>query len=249
MNEFIYFEDEKKIVDVNIYNGEQFKILIDGLNDLFQEINLKFREDGIKLLLNNSKIYADIKLIKIQYIVNEQYNYLFKKDISIKIKELYDILNGISHIINIINIYIDEDDKHNLGIKINNKIYKIKIIKTNINKINNLVYYHVNMELSSIGFYKVCLYLKGEKLKIKCSENNVIFKGENNTKLIIYDNKKNIKNPRVIKGLYDIGKIDIYKKYSKLSENINIYMNMDIPNQLIIKYFIGDLGRIYIVIY
>jgi proliferating cell nuclear antigen len=97
-----------------------FKILIESLKDVLKDVNLVFTDNNISLVATNQINSLFIKL-KIKTSSLEEYSCLIKNfRIGINIPSLYKLMKTANNDDSLM-LFIEENDKTNLGINLENK--------------------------------------------------------------------------------------------------------------------------------
>jgi proliferating cell nuclear antigen PCNA len=158
-----------------------------------------------------------------------------------------------------LNMYVNDDDKQTLVIKIVNSekkyetVYKLKLLDINKTQINvPAINCESVIKFDTSEFHKICREMNtiAEHIEIKCTRKSITFscKGdcaERSTTYYTDINSVNInfaKNaPEVVQGIFELKYLVMFSKYSNLCQHIQIYMKNDWP--LCIKYTVATLGK------
>lgn len=169
----------------------------------------------------------------------------------------------------ILSLYIEHDDKSNLGILIKNADakketkYNLKLLDLDDVKIAIPdVIFDAVVTMKSSEFHKICREMSqiAEYVELQCLADKFIFKckGEYASRETTYKNSEdesddssvNIKHasstnktcPEIVQGVFELKNLVMFSKCASLCTDIEIYLKNDYP--LVIKYTVATLGRI-----
>lgn len=269
--------DNRYILYVSTLHTSQFRTIFESLKDPLRDANLKFvmpgnkdgTQDGLSLFATNNQINSlAIKMnlpatsFHIFYLAEE------KVTIGVSMPNLYKLLKLINGD-DSLTLFIEKDDKNNLGIKIENKskqftmINKLKLldvdeengeidIKTdNIVSIFSSEFHRLIKDMSNAAEladiklinienkYNLIICCNGE-LATQEAKYSTAGNGTSCIKVNILNKKKE----SIISGTYDLKNLSLFSKCTNICQTIDIYMMNNYP--LTLKYQIGDLGNIFL---
>ena len=168
-----------------------------------------------------------------------------------------------------LTLYVDNDDKNYLKIKIDNPEqkkatnYKLKLLDLGNQPMHVPdITFDAVVIMNASEFHKICREMSqiAEYVEIKCLKNKIIFtckgdyaercttyrtgegdEGDGITIKLASDNTKK-STPLIIQGIYELRNLVLFSKCSSLCNDIEIYMKNNYP--LVIKYTVATLGRI-----
>lgn len=169
---------------------------------------------------------------------------------------------------NYLRIKIDNNEERK------NTIYRLKLLDMDDEPFEvPEIKYEATMEMRSNEFHKLCREMGGlaTYVEIQCLIDKAIFtcKGEFADRKTTYragteganvgiridhigQNKNKLKkkdaapSPQIVQGIYELKNLVLFGKCGALCDNIEIFMKNNYP--LIIRYTVGSLGRIMLVI-
>jgi proliferating cell nuclear antigen len=182
-------------------------------------------------------------------------------DVGISLVHLHKLIKSLDKD-DTLSMYIDEEDKQNIVLKVDNDeknyktIYRLKLMDINKTsyKIPQTPFESV-IVMDSGEFHKICREMSqiAEYIDIKCTNNSITFtcKGdcaersttytsdENGVKIRMSNNKN--KNT-IVQGIFELKYLVMFTKCANLCNDIQIFMRNDYP--LFIKYTVATLGTI-----
>ena len=200
----------------------------------------------------------------------EMYNIKSEKPILIGLNMLclYKLIKTINSDDKILTLFLEENDTNHLGIKIENgdkntsTIYKLNILDA---PIQHLIIpkseFDAIVTMPSTDFQKIikdmsniCDSINITFVNDSSTKNKLIFSGQGDfaqqqTTLTANNSSSNNSesdNTLLISGKYDLRNLGLFSKCSNLCQNIDLFMKKDFP--LIIKYEIGNLGQVFLII-
>ena len=205
--------------------------------------------------------------IKIRLLSNEFTPYFCKYDkleLGISLINLYKLLKSVDKD-DALSMYVEENDKQNLIMEIENTIkkvkhyYKLKLMDLEpTQKKPSKVDFDVKITMPSAEFHKLCREMSNiaEYVEIKCTSKCIQFtcKGDCAERSTIYKSEEgglNIssegkKTNNIVQGIFELKNIVLFTKCANLCNDIQIYMKNDFA--LTIVYTIATLGTITIAI-
>lgn len=203
--------------------------------------------------------------IKVRLDANEFQPYFCKYDkfeLGICLQNLYKLLKSVDKE-DTMSMYVEENDKQNLIIEIENEekksktFYKLKLLDLNQqHKKTAKIEFDIKITMPSNEFHKLCKEMStiAEYVDIKCTSKNIIFtcKGDCAERSTLYKSEEgglNITNENkkihnIVQGVYELKNIVLFSKCSNLCNDISIYMKNDFA--LTVIYTIATLGTITI---
>jgi len=185
-----------------------------------------------------------------------------KYELGISLHNLYKLLKSVDKD-DILSMYVEENDKQNLIMEIENQdkksktFYKLKLMDLDHQpKKKTKVEFDVKITMSSSEFHKLFREMNNiaEYVEIKCTSKNIIFtcKGDCAERSTIYKSEEgglnisneNKKTQNIIQGIYEIKNIVLFTKCANLCNDLEIFMKNDFA--LTIIYTIATLGTITI---
>lgn len=259
---------DKYILVIKTTQTQIIKTLVESLKEVLRDVNIVFTKNDISLSATNQ---INTLLIKLK-LKTSQFEYYFCKNeeirIGVNIPSLFKLLKRASNN-DSLSIYIDENDKINLGIKLESSNittnYKLKLLDIdpdpehyniskkikydNIISVNSQEFHSLIKNMNDIAEYVEIKFANSNSnpyLSLRCdgdfASQTSIFKINNDNYSNNINIKKNELNDNVISGLYDLKNISLFIKCSQISYQIDLKMGNDIP--LAIKYRIGNLGNL-----
>jgi len=171
----------------------------------------------------------------------------------------------------ILSLYVEHDDKSNLGIQIKNTDekketkYKLKLLDLDDVKMTIPdVIFDAVVTMNSSEFHKICREMNqiADYVELQCLRDKIIFKckGDYAERETIYKNSDgesdqssvNINHastnptstnaPDIVQGVFELKNLVLFSKCASLCTDIEIYLKNNYP--LVIKYTVATLGRI-----
>jgi len=203
--------------------------------------------------------------IRVKLAANDFTEYFCKYDkleLGISLPNLYKLLKSVDKD-DTLSIYVEENDKQNLIMEIENEekksktFYKLKLMDLDHQyKKPNTVEFDIRIVMPSSEFHKLCREMNNiaEYVEIKCTNKNIIFtcKGDCAERSTIYKSEEgginitneNKKNQNIVQGIYELKNIVLFTKCASICNEIQIWMKNDFA--LTIIYTIATLGTITI---
>jgi proliferating cell nuclear antigen len=241
-----------------------FRDMIKAIKDILTDVTITFTSDRIKItrMDNTHTILVAIDLYKEKF---EFYECNADKIIiCVNIYNLFKIIEPITND-DTLTMYINKADCEGnfinyLSLRYENEkieqsyTQKLRLIEPDQYELNipDVVYSTV-IKLPSVDFQKIVRGLSGvsDRVEIKSVENKLIFscKGSFASSEIIrlesdgsmeFIQKSDV--PKVILGEFSLKSLSNFIKCTPLCTHLEMYLENDLP--LIVKYNVGDLGRI-----
>lgn len=203
--------------------------------------------------------------IKVRLDANEFDPYFCKYErleLGISLQNLYKLLKSVDKD-DVMSFYVEENDRQNLIIEIENKekkcktFYKLKLMDLDQPpKKTAKIEFDIKITMPSTEFHKLCREMNNiaEYVDIKCTSKNIIFtcKGDCAERSSIYKSEEgglnisneNKKNHNIVQGIYELKNIVLFTKCANLCNDIEIFMKNDFA--LTVVYTIATLGTITI---
>jgi proliferating cell nuclear antigen PCNA len=185
-----------------------------------------------------------------------------KFEMGISLHNLYKLLKSVDKD-DILSMYVEENDKQNLIMEIENQdkksktFYKLKLMDLDHQpKKSAKVEFDIGITMPANEFHKLFREMNNiaEYVEIKCTSKNIIFtcKGDCAERSTIYKSEEgglnisnqNKKNQNIVQGIYEIKNIVLFTKCASLCNDLEIYMKNDFA--LTVIYTIATLGTITI---
>jgi|LauGreDrversion4_2_1035121.scaffolds.fasta_scaffold44619_3 proliferating cell nuclear antigen len=185
-----------------------------------------------------------------------------KLELGVSLINLYKLLKSVDKD-DTMSMYVEENDRQNLIIEIENQekksktFYKLKLMDLDQQpKKTAKIEYDIKITMPSTEFHKLCREMNNiaEYVDIQCTSKNIIFtcKGDCAERSTIFKSEEgglnisneNKKNHNIIQGIYELKNIVLFTKCANLCNDIEIYMKNDFA--LTIIYTIATLGTIKI---
>jgi proliferating cell nuclear antigen len=200
--------------------------------------------------------------IKVKLEFSEYFCKYEKIELGISLHNLYKLLKSVDKD-DTLSMYVEENDKQNLVMEIENQdkksktFYRLKLMDLDYqSKKPAKVEFDVRITMLSNEFHKLFREMNNiaEYVEMKCTSKNIIFtcKGDCAERSTIYKSEEgglnisneNKKNQNIVQGIYEIKNIVLFTKCASLCNDLEIYMKNDFP--LTIIYTIATLGTITI---
>ena len=183
-------------------------------------------------------------------------------ELGISLINLYKLLKSVDKD-DTMSFYVEENDRQNLIIEIENQekkkkdYYKLKLMDLDqVQKKTAKIEFDIKITMPGTEFHKLCREMNNiaEYVDIKCTSKNIIFtcKGDCAERNTIYKSEEgglnisneNKKNHNIVQGIYELKNIVLFTKCANVCNDIEIYMKNDFA--LTIIYTIATLGTITI---
>lgn len=241
-----------------------FKVLIETLNGLLNDVNFHFTRNGIFVRSSNAPINNFVVNLEMYRKNFEKYDFYSDKDDivkGIKLSTFYKFIKNIGSSY-ILSLVIDDESSYELIIRMENMDkgkfhnYRMSILDLNINDLVPIEphLYPIVISLPSNEFQKtlreVISWTTQFEIKV-IPVNHLIFSyhGDGGKLDINYRQKvgcmsvmRNEKEDEIIQGVYNVESINSFAKCSSISSVVKLYLSNDLP--LMIEYDVGNLGVI-----
>lgn len=262
LNDSIDFEDgvntEKYILKLQTIQANEFRILIEALKDILNDINIEFTPDGIKIITvdGSQTVLVHLKLFANKF---ESYFCKHKIIIGVNMTNFYRLIKTMSND-DILTLYILENDISHLGMIFeNSKLNTIWEHRLKTFDMNDESFGNPTAEFSSIitlpsnVFQKIIRDMNSllETVEIISVKNQLIFRGTgdySDNKVTICENSEgmtfiqNEEPDEIVQGYYSLKELILFTKCTNLCPSIELYLKNNFP--IIVKYTVGDLGEI-----
>ena len=205
------------------------------------------------------------KSLLIQMVLNAKEFSIFKckpstHDICISLVNLHKLLKSLDKE-DILTMSIDDDDKQNLILKVDNheknciSTYRLKLM--DLDKKSYRIpptAFDAKIILNATEFHKICREMSniGEHMEIKVTPNGITYTCEGevakrNTTYYLGDGGIKItfsfpNKINIVQGIFELKYLVLFTKCANLCDNIEIYMKNNYP--LCIRYKVATLGKI-----
>ncbi len=254
------YEQEKqdKVLLIKTVQSSAFRILIEALKDILQDVNINFDQTGIKI------IATDVSQTVLIHLKLESKNfeyYYCKKDtvIGINLGNFFKLIKSMSNN-DTLTLFVSEQDQNRLGIKIENceknslTNFKINLLDLNEEGITiPPAEFESVITMPSSDFQKICRDMSAlsDILEIKSVDNLLLLscKGDfctqetrlgqtNNGMSFVKNNSPN----EIVQGYFALKHLVLFTKCTNLCNSIELYLKNNYP--LIIQYSVASLGII-----
>ena len=252
---------EHNIIEIVTIQCSPFKWLMDTLNGILTNVNIKFSPSGIKAQdFNDPKsIFVNLKMPAKNF---EHYKCTRKEfSIGIKLNKFYKYIKNIGAQ-NVLTLFVDERNLNKLGIVIEDKdkglvvTHKVNLLDPNDEGATEIDKpYTTIVKMPSTFFQKICRDCNPlvDILEIRRSPGQIkrlifLSDDEDETEIILGETKeylsfiKNEKEDEIIQGFYSLKDLTSFTKCANISKSVKLYLGNDMP--LMIEYNVGNLGTI-----
>jgi proliferating cell nuclear antigen len=254
----------KRILSMRTLYVMPFKTMTEVLSNVLTETSWIFAKDGLLIATADPSrtIFIKIRLLSNEF--TEYYCKYEKLELGISLINLYKLLKSVDKD-DTLTMYVEENDKQNLIMEIDNQNkkvkhwYKLKLMDLEPSqKKPSQVDFDVKITMPSAEFHKLCREMSNiaEYIEIKCTSKCIQFtcKGDCAERSTIYKSEEgglNIssegkKTNNIVQGIFELKNIILFTKCASLCNDIQIYMKNDFA--LTIVYTIATLGTITIAI-
>ncbi len=252
---------ESYILYLRTIQASAIRTLSEALREVLTDLNIHFDQSGLRITAMDTNqvsfVYLQLKADKF-----ENYHCPNHFSIGINMISLHKLLKTISNL-DIITLFISKDDKHKLGIKIENKEKKIESVsKLKLLDIDNAgikipdIKFETVFQMSCSDFQKHCRDLSAiaEEVDINVKNNGEFFTmyasgdfAEQEIKIGNQGNDSDQEGPgSTIQNTY-IGKfplkyLNLFCKASGLCPAVDIFLHENYP--VLVQYSVANLGTI-----
>ena len=268
-----------KLIDIVLDQTTPFKTLFEGLKEILAEVNIEIirpdkeskngddSDKGTKKETGGIKIFEiDTRktlLLNVKLDASQFSKFECKKEVTllgINLGNFYKLIKSLLKD-DTLNIIVNDDDKHNLILKVTN----LEAGKEVFNKLKLIEINKVEMEIPSVLFDVVIVFKTSEfhsickdmdsmydYIEFKCTKKSMTFscKGDSTEKsCVYYANENGLKitlaenSPEIVQGIFELERLIIFSKYQTISTDIQIFMKNNYP--VCIKYTIATLGNMF----
>ncbi len=246
-----------KVLELKTVQTNAFKTLIEALKEILTDANMRFTQEGLKIVAMNNPntVLVNLKLKA------ENFEYFYCKSdliVGVSMLNFYKLIKTITNN-DTLSLIIDDDNINFLEIKIDNSernastIYKLNLMDLDVvdidippQKFDDII------TISSQFFQKLCrdMINLAENVEIKSVGGQLIFKCVSDfatQETIIEETGAEglnfvQNNPNnIIQGNYDLKNLSMFTKCTNLSNCIEIYMKNDFPLLLKANANLGHL--------
>ena len=251
-------ENLGKVLMIKTVQSSAFRILIEALKEILQDVNIEFDASGLKI------VAMDVSHTVLVHLKLESKNfehYYCSKDKLIIVVNMCNLFRLIKTMGNsdTLTLYVEEEDTNRLGIKIeNSEKNSITQFRLNLLDLTEEVIQIPPAEFESVitmpssDFQKLCrdMGALADILEIRSMDNLLVFscKGdfaEQETRLGQTQNgmtfKQNTKG-EIVQGYFALKHLVLFTKCTNLCNSIELYLKNNYP--LIIIYSVASLGNI-----
>lgn len=251
-------ENKDKEMLIKTVQSSAFRILIEALKDILQDVNIEFDDNGIKVVAMDVS-HTVLVHLKLEAKNFEHYYCKKKMIIGVNMGNFFKLIKSMSNN-DTLTLFITEEDNNHLGIRIENcEKNSITNFKLNLLDLNDEsiqippASFDSVITMPSSDFQKICRDMSGisDVLEIKSVDNLLILscKGDfctQETKLGQTNNGMNFvknNNPSdIIQGYFALKHLVLFTKCTNLCNSIEMYLKNNYP--LIISYSVASLGNI-----
>lgn len=251
-------DNSKYVLKLQTIQANEFRILIEALKDILNDINIEFTPDGMKIstIDGSLTVLVHLKLFAQKF---ESYFCKHKIIIGVNMTNLYRLIKTMSND-DILTLYILENDISHLGMTFeNSKLNTIWEHRLKTFDMNDESFGNPEAEFSSIItlpsqlFQKIIRDMNSllDIIEIISVKNQLIFRGTGDyseNKVTICENCdsmtfiQNDEPDEIIQGYYSLKELILFTKCTNLCPSIELYLKNNFP--IIVKYTVGDLGEI-----
>ena len=259
-NKINNFENENlgKDVLIKTVQSSAFRILIEALKDILQDVNIEFDETGIKIVAMDVS-HTVLVHLKLEAKNFEHYYCKKKIIIGVNMTNFFKLIKSMSNN-DTLTLFIKEVDNNHLGIKIENceknsvTNFKLNLLDLNDESIQiPPASFDSVITMPSSDFQKLCRDMSGlsDTLEIKSVDNLLILSckgdfctqetrlGQTNNGMTFVKNN----NPSdIVQGYFALKHLVLFTKCTNLCNSIEMYLKNNYP--LIISYSVASLGNI-----
>ena len=251
-------DNSKYVLKLQTIQANEFRILIEALKDILNDINIEFTPDGMKIITvdGSQTVLVHLKLESKNF---EHYYTKKKLILGINMTNFFKLIKTMGNS-DTLTLFVDESDCNRLGIRIENgEKNSVTNFKLNLLDLNDEgisippASFDSVITMPSSDFQKLCRDMSGlaDILEIKSVDNLLIFscKGDfctQETRLGQTNNGmtfvKNNNPTMIIQGYFALKHLVLFTKCTNLCNSIEMYLKNDYP--LMTKYNVASLGNI-----
>jgi len=250
--------NEGNIFIVKTVQTSAFRVLIEALKDILQDVNIECDDTGLKIVAMDVS-HTVLVYLKLESKNFEHYYCAKKYIMGINMTNLFKLIKTMGNN-DTLTLFLKENDQNRLSIRIeNNEKNSVTNFKLNLLDLNDetiqipSVTFDSVITMPSNDFQKLCRDMSGlaDTLEIKSVDNLLIFscKGDfctQETKLGQTNNGmtfvKNTQPDTIVQGYFALKNLVLFTKCTNLCNSIELYLKNNYP--LIICYSVASLGNI-----
>ena len=248
----------KNIFELKTVQGSAFKGLCEAKKEILTEANFECDKTGIRVVQMDST-HTVLVHLKLDADSFESYVCEEKLVLGINIINLFKLVKVIGNT-DILILYVEEDNKCNLGIRIENSDkhsvtnFELNLLDLNDNTFNipPTVFPNI-LTMPSIDFQKLCRDMSNlsDLVEIKSLDQQLVFNliGDfAKQETVLHETAggvsylKNEEPANIIQGKFSLKHLVLFTKCTPLCQSIKIYLKNDYP--IIIEYAVASLGSI-----
>lgn len=252
------------ILKLTTIQSQPFRSLFEALKEVLTDCNIHFDEKGMKILRIDG---SHVALVHNRLYAKNFQEYYCEKPftIGVNVISFFKLLKNITSE-GMLTLYIDSDNKNELGIIIqnNNKsttidlTYKLLDIDEDDINLPNNIEFDFEVTMPSADFQNLCrnMSIVSDTLEIKCCSNELIMSCHNsdfapNFSVTFEDNNdgtscvsfvKTAGDEVVYQGKFPMKFMLLFTKATSLSKTIELYLKNDYP--IVLNFVIADLGEL-----
>jgi proliferating cell nuclear antigen len=252
------------ILEIRTVQSSAFKILIESLKELLTDTSIDFDETGMKIVSmdNSHVVLVHLKLDANKF---ECYQCNSKITIGVNMLNLYKLIRTINSN-DTLSLFIEENDKNHLGIKIENSEKNTKTtFKLNLLDLDNPKIcidpadFNSVITIPSMDFQKICRDMDniaefvemknvGSQLILSCkgdfcSQETVLADSDSyncvNT-VTGAKTKSAASAEEIVQGVFNLKYLVKFTKCTNLCNTVELYLKNDYP--LVVQYLVASLG-------
>ena len=248
-----------RIMELVTVQTHPFKNLTEALKDILTDANIEFSKEGMKLVTLDPATQTILVHLKLEAEKFVEYKCEEKITIGINLGNFYKLIKTITNN-DTLTLYIDRNNKHQLGIRIENgdknflTSYSLNLIEIDEKTIEiDPPEFPSVVALPSSEFSTVCKNMVGltETIEIKSIGSQLIFscKGDfaeqetimgETDKGLQYEHTSSEDN--IIQGYYNLQHMMLFAKCTSINSVLKMYLKNSYP--LVIEFKVGDLGTL-----
>jgi proliferating cell nuclear antigen len=253
-------ENMEYLLEIQTVQATTFKQMIDALKEILMDVNLEFDNTGMRIVAmdNTHVVLVHLKLDADRF---ETYNCTGKHYVGINMIKLHMLIKTISNG-DILTLFVEESDKNNLGIRIENSeknvrtTYRLSMLDINVVQYEiPPVDFPTIITMPSVDLQKIIrdMHNLADNIEIRYVDNQLRFscKGDfvkqetvlgtdKNNNLTV--TKSSDDNHEIIQGIYSSKYLAMFTKCTNLYNMVEVYLKNNFP--LILKYSVASLGEI-----
>lgn len=251
-------DNDENIILIKTVQTSAFRVLIEALKDILQDVNLECDETGMKIIAMDVT-HTVLVYLKLDAKNFEHFTCKKKSILGINMTNLFKLIKAMGNN-DTLTMFLSKNDQNRLGIKIeNSEKNSVTKFKLNLLDLNDETIQIPPASFDSVitmpsgDFQKLCRDMHGlaDILEIKSVDNLLIFscRGDfctQETKLgqttngmtFVKNNNPNL----IVQGYFALKHLVLFTKCTNLCNSIELYLKNNYP--LIINYSVASLGNI-----